>query len=83
MDGINSVQECICCISVAQQIREETNTRIDLPSEGQNSDEITITGRKENCEKARERIQKIQDELVSFSVCDIAVSWNITSDFFL
>ncbi|TOF73345.1 hypothetical protein CGJ15_27365, partial [Vibrio parahaemolyticus] len=47
------------------KIREETGTRIELPSEGQNSDEIIITGKKENCEKARERIQKIQEELAS------------------
>lgn len=55
------------------KIREETSTRIDLPSEGQNSDEITITGRKENCEKAQERIQKIQDELASIVEVDIII----------
>ncbi|XP_071529081.1 vigilin isoform X2 [Panulirus ornatus] len=55
------------------KIREETSTRIDLPSEGQNSDEITITGKKENCEKARERIQKIQDELASIVEVDIII----------
>ncbi|XP_042234128.1 vigilin-like [Homarus americanus] len=55
------------------KIREETSTRIDLPSEGQNSDEITITGKKENCERARERIQKIQDELASIVEVDIII----------
>lgn len=55
------------------KIREETNTRIDLPSEGQNSDEIIITGKKENCEKARERIQKIQDELANIVELDIII----------
>ncbi|ROT68907.1 Vigilin [Penaeus vannamei] len=55
------------------KIREETGTRIDLPSEGQNSDEIIITGKKENCEKARERIQKIQDELASIVELDIII----------
>ncbi|KAK7086534.1 hypothetical protein SK128_008145 [Halocaridina rubra] len=55
------------------KIREETNTRIDLPSEGQNSDEITITGKKENCEKARDRIQKIQDELANIVELDIII----------
>lgn len=55
------------------KIREETHTRIDLPSEGQNSDEIVITGKKENCEKARERIQKIQDELANIVELDIIV----------
>lgn len=55
------------------KIREETGTRIDLPSEGQNSDEITITGKKENCERAQERIQNIQDELESIVEVDIII----------
>ncbi|XP_066966353.1 vigilin [Macrobrachium rosenbergii] len=55
------------------KIREETNTRIDLPSEGQNSDEIIITGKKENCEKARDRIQKIQEELANIVELDIII----------
>lgn len=46
------------------QIREETQTKIDLPAEGEKSDVITITGKKENVEKAKEMIQKIQNELV-------------------
>jgi hypothetical protein len=47
------------------QIRDETQTKIDLPAEGEKSDVITITGKKENVQEARERIQKIQNELVS------------------
>lgn len=47
------------------QIRDETQTKIDLPAEGEKSDVITITGKKENVEDARDRIQKIQNELVS------------------
>ena len=50
----------------AIQIREETQTKIDLPAEGEKSDVITITGKKENVEKARDMIQKIQNELVMF-----------------
>jgi len=46
------------------QIREETQTKIDLPAEGEKSDVITITGKKDNVEKAKEMIQKIQNELV-------------------
>lgn len=46
------------------QIREETDTRIDLPAENSDSDVIVITGRKENAEKAKEMIQKIQNEIV-------------------
>jgi polyribonucleotide nucleotidyltransferase len=47
------------------QIRDETQTKIDLPAEGEKSDVITITGKRENVQEARERIQKIQNELVS------------------
>lgn len=50
------------------QIREETQTKIDLPAEGEKSDVITITGKKENVEKAKEMIQKIQNELVNVYV---------------
>jgi predicted DNA-binding antitoxin AbrB/MazE fold protein len=46
------------------QIRDETQTKVDLPAEGEKSDVITITGKKENVQEARERIQKIQNELV-------------------
>lgn len=47
------------------QIREETNTKIDLPAENSNSEMIVITGKKANCEVARNRILAIQKELVS------------------
>lgn len=47
-----------------RQIREETNTKIDLPTENSNSEMIVITGKKGNCEAARERILGIQRELV-------------------
>lgn len=50
--------------SSCQQIREETNTKIDLPTENSNSEMIVITGKKINCEAARERILAIQRELV-------------------
>lgn len=50
------------------QIREETQTKIDLPAEGEKSDVITITGKKENVEKAKEMIQKIQNELVNVNM---------------
>lgn len=51
--------------STIRKIREETSTRIDLPPEGSDSDMIVITGRKPDVEKARDRILKIQSELVS------------------
>lgn len=46
-----------------RKIREETQTKIDLPSEGDNNDVITITGKKENVEEAREKIRMIEGEL--------------------
>lgn len=46
------------------QIREETNTKIDLPAENSNSEMIVITGKKANCEAAKNRILAIQKELV-------------------
>lgn len=46
-----------------KKIRDETNTNIDLPSEGDKNDTITITGKKENAEEARDRILKIQKEM--------------------
>ena len=46
-------------------IRDETDTKIELPSESSDSDVITITGKQENVEKARARIEDIQKELVN------------------
>ena len=50
------------------QIREETDTKIDLPNENSESDVIVITGKKENVLKARDKIEAIQKELVSDSL---------------
>ena len=47
------------------QIRDETNTRIDLPGEHAESEVITITGKKADVELARTKIEAIQKELVS------------------
>ena len=49
-----------------KKIRDETDTKIDLPSQGSSSDSITITGKKENVNKAIAMIEKIQTELVSY-----------------
>ncbi|CAD7077490.1 unnamed protein product [Hermetia illucens] len=46
-----------------KKIRDETQTKIDLPAEGDTNEVIVITGKKENVLEARDRIQKIQDEL--------------------
>jgi transcription antitermination factor NusA-like protein len=46
-----------------RKIREDTETRIDLPTESSSSDVIVITGRKENVQKARARILEIEKEM--------------------
>ncbi|EDW36399.1 GL17775 [Drosophila persimilis] len=46
-----------------KKIRDETQTKIDLPAEGDTNEVIVITGKKENVLEAKERIQKIQNEL--------------------
>ena len=45
-----------------RQIRQDTNTRVDLPASGSDSDVILLTGRKEDVEKAQAKIQQIQSE---------------------
>uniref|UniRef100_A0A670Z7X9 Vigilin n=1 Tax=Pseudonaja textilis TaxID=8673 RepID=A0A670Z7X9_PSETE len=55
-----------------KKIREETNTKIDLPTENSNSEVILITGKKANCEDARDRILAIQRELVGVEM-DISI----------
>ncbi|KAH0551211.1 vigilin [Cotesia glomerata] len=46
-----------------RKIREETQTKIELPSEGSADEVIVITGKKENVEMARDMIKKIQNEM--------------------
>ncbi|KAK9882657.1 hypothetical protein WA026_022524 [Henosepilachna vigintioctopunctata] len=56
-----------------KKIRAETQTKIDLPLEVDRSDSITITGKKENVEQAREMIRKIQDELETIVTEEITI----------
>uniref|UniRef100_A0A6P7F816 Vigilin n=1 Tax=Diabrotica virgifera virgifera TaxID=50390 RepID=A0A6P7F816_DIAVI len=56
-----------------RKIREETQTKIDLPDEGDKNDTITITGKKENVEEACEKIRKIQDELENIVTEEITI----------
>lgn len=56
-----------------RKIRDETQTKIDLPAEGEKSDVITITGKKENVQEARERILKIQNELANIVTEEIVI----------
>lgn len=43
----------------------KTATKIHVPKAEENTDVITITGTRENCEKARHEIQAASDEMVS------------------
>ncbi|XP_075968481.1 vigilin isoform X1 [Anarhichas minor] len=56
-----------------KKIREETNTKIDLPTENSNSEMIVITGKKSYCEAARDRILAIQRELANIKETEVAI----------
>uniref|UniRef100_A0A665W584 Vigilin n=1 Tax=Echeneis naucrates TaxID=173247 RepID=A0A665W584_ECHNA len=56
-----------------KKIREETNTKIDLPAENSNSEMIVITGKKANCEAARNRILAIQKELANITEIEVSI----------
>ncbi|CAM1304348.1 HDLBP (predicted), partial [Pycnogonum litorale] len=56
-----------------RKIRDETETKIDLPSEGSDSDVIIISGKKENVNIAREKVQNIQNELANIISIDVAI----------
>jgi len=55
------------------KIRDETSTRIEFVTNEQGTDDIIIIGRKENCEKAKLQIQKIQEEQANVVEMDIIV----------
>ncbi|KAJ3600132.1 hypothetical protein NHX12_034082, partial [Muraenolepis orangiensis] len=56
-----------------KKIREETNTKIDLPAENSNSEMIVITGKRPNCEAARTRILSIQKELANITELEVSI----------
>jgi len=56
-----------------KDIRKDTNTKIDLPESGSDSDVITITGKKENVEKAQEKITSIQSEMANVVSVDLII----------
>jgi predicted PilT family ATPase len=56
-----------------RKIRDETDTRIDLPSENNVSDVITITGKKDNVDKAKKMIEDIQKELANIKEVNIDI----------
>ena len=51
-----------------KKIRDETDTKIDLPNQMSSSDTIQVTGKKENVAKAVAMIEQIQKELVCLSL---------------
>merc|ERR1712025_1159092 len=54
-----------------RRIRDETDTKIDLPDSGSDSDMITITGKKENVMKAVEQVKQIQSEMADIISKDL------------
>ncbi|RWS13999.1 vigilin-like protein [Dinothrombium tinctorium] len=56
-----------------RKIRDETETKIELPSESNDSDVIVITGRKENVEQARDKILAIQNSFLNTVKMDIII----------
>lgn len=56
-----------------KKIRDETQTKIDLPAEGDKNEMIVITGKKDNVKEARNRILKIQEELSNIITEDIQI----------
>lgn len=56
-----------------RKIREETDTRIDLPSENSDSDVIVITGKKPNVEQAKAMIESTQKELANIKEATIDI----------
>ncbi|KAJ8338206.1 hypothetical protein SKAU_G00371720 [Synaphobranchus kaupii] len=66
-------EHLLTCRSYPCQIREETNTKIDLPTENSDSEVIVITGRKGNCEVARDRILTIQRDLANIKEAEVTI----------
>ncbi|KAJ8254798.1 hypothetical protein GJAV_G00197460 [Gymnothorax javanicus] len=56
-----------------KKIREETNTKIDLPMENSDSEVIMITGKKGNCEVARDRILAIQRDQANIKEVEVTI----------
>lgn len=56
-----------------KKIREESNTKIDLPAENSNSETIVITGKGANCEAARSWILSIQKDLAKIDEVEVSI----------
>ena len=55
----------MCNFMFICQVRDETETRIDVPPEGSDVTVITISGPKDNVDRAREMLESTQKALVS------------------
>lgn len=51
-------------VNCVLQIRNETGSRVDLPTEKSDSEYIVITGKRESAEKARDMILAMERQLV-------------------
>lgn len=56
-----------------RKIKNETETKIELPNENSKSNSIIISGKKDNCEKAKAMIQQIEKEELSLVQVDIII----------
>ncbi|CAH0720841.1 unnamed protein product, partial [Brenthis ino] len=57
-----------------RKIRDETQTAIDLPAEGVDSDVITVRGKRENVEEAVKRIQQIHNEKANVVTEEVTIA---------
>ena len=55
-----------------KRIRDETDTKIDLPDSGSDSDMI-LTGKQENVNKAVSQVQQIQSEMAHITTKEIKI----------
>ncbi|XP_023947643.1 vigilin [Bicyclus anynana] len=57
-----------------RKIRDETQTVIDLPAEGDESDVITVRGKRENVEEAVKKIQQIHNEKANIVTEEVTIA---------
>ncbi|PIO66312.1 KH domain protein, partial [Teladorsagia circumcincta] len=62
-----------------RKIREETQTRIDLPEGDSGEERITVTGKKANVEKAIDQLNKIQNELANIETIEVDIPVKVQS----
>uniref|UniRef100_A0A1I7XUS0 Vigilin n=1 Tax=Heterorhabditis bacteriophora TaxID=37862 RepID=A0A1I7XUS0_HETBA len=65
--------------STIKKIREDTQTRIDLPEGDSGEERIAVTGKKANVEKAIEQLNKIQNELASIVTVEVDIPVKVQS----